>query len=366
MKQLHTLLCGLALCLASPMLWAASFSVVFINPGSADEPYWRSVTRFMQPAAQQLDIDLEVIYTNRDQIKMMESVRQVSLRSKKPDYLLISNDKFAGGAMLRIANLAKIKTLFAFSNFVGKQSVEFGTPRGRYSHWIGSITPNSIEAGRLTAEELVRQAQKAHLMAADGKIHIALIAGDQYTPTGIQRQAGAMQAFSRNPAVVVEQTVYGNWSRDIAKQQGEQLLKRYPNLNAIWAASDLMAYGAIDGTTAAGRHAGKDLLFSAFNNSPEVLHAVIDGHISALAGGHFTGGGWALVMLYDYHHGTDFAAQGLEQELSLFSLLDKQLAQRFLQRFGEEDFSSVDFKQFSRFLNPKLERYDFGLVQVLK
>ncbi len=366
MKQICAFLCGLTLWLISPVIWAATFSVVFINPGNEDEPYWRSVTRFMQTAARQLDIELEVMYTNKDQFKMVQFVRQVSQRAKKPDYLLISNDRLAAPAMMRIAEQEKIKTMLAFSNFIGDQITEFGKPRQKYRYWLGAITPNSTEGGKVTAEELVRQALKAHLTSSDGKVHIALIAGDKYTPTTIQRQAGAISAFAANPAVVVEQVVYGNWERDRAKQQAQWLLQRYPHLNAIWAASDLMAYGAMEAAEEAGHKPGKDILFSAFNNSPEVLRAVVQGRISALAGGHFTGGAWALVMLYDYHHGVDFAKLGLEQELPLFSLLDEKMAQRFLQRFGEEDFSSIDFRHFSRFLHPKLEQYDFGLLQVLK
>lgn len=370
MKSNHTLLCGvlcsMLLWLASPLLWAANFSVAFISPGTENEPYWRSVTRFMQPAAHQLGIELEVIYCSRDQVKMTEAVRQIALRAKKPDYLIFSNDRAAAGAMLRMADEAKIKTMIAFSGFVPEQLLEFGMPREKFPNWIGSIAPNSTDGGRLSAEELVRQMQKAHLVGSDGKMHVALVAGDKFTPTGVQRQAGAMRAFESNPLVVVEQAVYGNWDRDRAKQQADLLLQRYPKLNAIWTASDLMAYGAMAAAEAAGRKPGKDLLFSTFNNSPEVLRNVIEGRIAALAGGHFTGGAWALVMLYDYHNGVDFAKQGMVQELPLFALLDEKMAQRFLLRFGDEDFSSIDFRKFSRVLNPKLARYDFGLLQALK
>jgi ABC-type sugar transport system substrate-binding protein len=366
MKSLIVFVCGVALWLFCPLLWAADIRVAFINPGSVDEPYWRSVTRFMEPAAKQLGMELEVIYTNRDQVKMVEAMQSLALRAKKPDYVIMANDKLVAPEIIRLAEQAKIKTFLAFSNLTPEQTLEFGAPRQKHPLWLGSIRPNSIEGGRLTAQELVRQAQKAKLVGKDGKIHIALISGDKATPTGVEREVGALQVFKANPMVMVEQVVNANWNRDRAKQQAGLLLQRYPNLNAIWVASDLMAYGAIDGSREAKRQPGKDLLFSAFNNSPEVLRAVVEGNISSLAGGHFTGGGWALVMLHDYHHGVDFAKFGLEQELSLFALLDQQLAQRFLMLYGEENFSSIDFKQFSRFLNPKLTRYDFGLLQVLK
>lgn len=365
-RILASLGAGIALAIAGPVAWAASFNVVFINPGRSDEPYWRSVTRIMQPAAQQLDIGLEVLYAERDHLKMIELAKEVTARSKKPDYLLIVNEKLAAGEMLKLADAAGIKTLLAFSTFEGPQAGEFGKPRQKYRRWLGSLTPNAEDAGRLTAEELVRQAVRRGTLADDGKLHVALIAGDKATPTGVQRLQGAVDVFRADPRVVLEQIVYGNWDRARAKEQAAALLLRYPKLNAFWTASDLMAFGAIESAEAAGRKPGTDLLFSAVNNSPEVLQARVQGRISSLAGGHFTAGAFALVMLYDYHHGKDFRQQGLELREPLFVLLDEERAQRFLTRFGSEDFSSVDFRQFSLHLHPEQRRYRFSLLRALK
>jgi ABC-type sugar transport system substrate-binding protein len=366
MHRRITFICAAVLAMASPFGWAAAMSVVFINPGLPDEPFWRSVTRFMQPAAQQLDIQLEVLYADRNHATMIELARQVTQRAVKPDYLVLVNEKMAGGAMLKMAEQAQIKTLLAFSTFEGEQIAEFGTPREKYRHWLGSITPNSADAGMQTASELVRQARRAHAVADDGMTHVAVIAGDRVTPTGVQRVEGAVRVLESSPGVVLEQVVYANWERARAKEQTSGLLLRYPKLTALWAASDLMAYGAIDAAEAVGRKPGVDLMVSAFNNSPEVLRQRISGRISSLVGGHFTAGAWALVMLYDYQHGADFAREGLELRLPLFTLLDEQSARRFLTLYGDEDFSSIDFRQFSKHLHPRLQHYEFGLLPVLK
>lgn len=370
LRQLLALAGGLPFGLAVPAVRAAGpsagFSVAFLNPGRAEEPYWRSATRFMQPAARQLGIELEVLYAERDHLRMIEQMKQLAQRARKPDYVILVNEKLAGGELLKLAERTGIKSLFAFSTFEGEQSIEFGRPREKHPHWLGSITPNSTDAGRLTAEELLRQALRRGAVADDGKVHVAAIAGDKATPTGAQRLEGALGVLTQHPQVVFEQAVYGNWERARAKEQAQGLLARYPKLNAFWVASDLMAWGAMEAAEAAGRTPGRDLLFSAINNSPEVLQARIAGRISALAGGHFTAGGWALVMLHDYHHGKDFKPLGLDMRPPLFSLLDEQLAERFLARFSTEDFSSVDFRRFSRHLHPQLAAYDFSLPAVLR
>ncbi|HZW13655.1 MAG TPA: ABC transporter substrate-binding protein [Noviherbaspirillum sp.] len=357
---------GAALSLASPILWAATFNVVFINPGRSDEPFWRSVTRFMQPAARQLNIELEVLYAERDHLKMIDLAKKVSERPKKPDYLMIVNEKMAGGELLKLAEKAGIKTLLVFSKFEDAQAAEFGQPREKFRHWIGTLIPNAADAGRLTAEELIQQALKQRIVADDGKLHVAAIAGDKTTPTGTLRLQSAIEVFSNHPSVVLEQVVYGNWDRQRAKEQAAALLLRYPNLNAFWTASDLMAYGAIDAVEESGRRPGVDFLVSAINNSPSVMQARAERRISSLAGGHFTAGAWGLVMLFDYHHGKDFQHEGLEMRVPLFMLFDEDRAQRFLSRFANEDFSAIDFRQFSKHLHPHLRRYQFSLLPALR
>ncbi|WP_420475371.1 ABC transporter substrate-binding protein [Noviherbaspirillum sp. ST9] len=357
---------GVVLSLAGPAVWAAAINVVFINPGRSDEPFWRSAARFAEPAAQQLGIELEVLYAERDHLKMIELVRKVTSRAKKPDYLMLVNEKLSAGEMLKLAEHAGIKSLIVYSGLVESQQSEYGKPRKKFRHWLGSLTPNAAEAGRLTAEELVRQALLRHAVADDGKVHVAAIAGDKATPTGTQRLQGAIDVFAAHPAVVLEQVVYGNWDRARAGEQAAALLLRYPKINAFWVASDLMAFGAIDAAEAAGRTPGTDLLVSAINNSPPVLQARVQGRVSALAGGHFTLAAWGLVMLYDYHHGKDFGRDGADVVLPSFMLLDEERAQRFLTRFGDEDFSSIDFRQFSKRLNPQLRSYQFGLLPALK
>lgn len=366
MKRRNLLVGAAALAMASPLAMAGTIHVTFINPGRSDEPFWRSVTRVMLPAAQQLGITLEVLYAQRDHTRMLDLARQVARRGRKPDYLIVVNEKQTGAAMLGLAEAARIKTLLAFSTLEGEQAVEFGVPRARYRHWLGSITPNAADAGRLTARELLRQALRQKVLGRDGKVHMALIGGDKVTPTGTQRLRGALAAVSDQRSVVLEQVVHANWDRARAREQMQALLLRYPRLDAVWVASDLMAYGAMEAAEAAGRTPGKDLLFSAVNNSPEVLRARVQGRISALAGGHFTAGAFGLVMLHDYHHGKDFAQHALEIEAPLFALLDVDLAQRFLERFGDEDFSSLDFRRFSRHLDPRKAKYAFGLLPLLE
>ena len=90
--------------------------VTFINPGISDinNPtggFWLSVSAFMQAAAQDLNMDLEVLYSERNHILMQYQAVEVASRKTHPDYLIVVNEKLAAGKMIEVADAAGIKTV---------------------------------------------------------------------------------------------------------------------------------------------------------------------------------------------------------------------------------------------------------------
>jgi DNA-binding LacI/PurR family transcriptional regulator len=173
------------------------------------------------------------------------------------------------------------------------------------------------------------------------------------------------RAVAENPNVVLEQEVYAAWTREKAAEQSEWLYQRYPHARLVWAGNDLMAFGAMETWEKRGGKPGVDAWFSGINTSTEALEAIKSGRFTSLAGGHFITGAWALVMIYDYHHGRDFADEGLELQRPMFAAFNRQLADRYLQRFSG-GFHSVDFRRYSKVKNPGLKRYHFGFSQLLE
>lgn len=107
------------------------------------------------------------------------------------------------------------------------------------------------------------------------------------------------------------------------------------------------------------------MLFSGVNTSNEAMEGIKSGRLASLAGGHFIVGAWALVMIHDYHHGHDFADEGLQLERSMFVLFDPALADTFQSKFGDKHMP-VDFRRYSKVLNPKIVKYEFGFAQLLR
>ena len=230
---------------------------------------------------------------------------------------------------------------------------------------LDEVHPQAEDAGYLTARALIERGKRERAFGPDGKLHMLAIAGDRSTPSSIKRNQGMRRAVAEDPRVALEQEVYAAWTREKAAEQADWLYQRYPDAKLAWAGNDLMAFGAM---TAWEKRAGKpgvDAWFSGINTSTEALEAVKSGRLTALAGGHFITGAWALVMIYDYHHGRDFADEGLELQRPMFAEFTPQLADRYIERFSG-GFDAVDFTRYSKVKNPRLRRYNFGFAQLLE
>lgn len=311
----------LSLCLAMACSLASAASVVFLNPGKSTEAYWLSYAQFMQAAAKDLGMPLQVIYAERDPQRMIEQARAVLQAANPPDYLVFVNEEYVGPEILRLSKDSGVKLFAVSSTLTTDQQSLIGQSRERYPNWIGSLVPNDEEAGYIMASRLI---ERGRALQPVGAMQLLAFSGAKQTPAAQFREQGLQRALAEHPDVLLRQLVYSEWNRQRAYEQAQQLLPRHPDATLIWAANDEMAFGAMRAAEELGRVPGKDLLFSALNNSVEVLQARLDERVSVLVSGHFTAGGWAMVLLHDYDAGLDFAARGgKDRQDALFMQLDK-------------------------------------------
>jgi ABC-type sugar transport system substrate-binding protein len=358
---------AVALCVLAPA--AVAQSVVFIDPGKSDEIYWVTAAHAMQAAANSLGMQLSVRFAERDHPRSMDIAREIAALppGQRPQFAIVTNDYATGPELLRILDGAGIKTLFAYSRiFAAPELADAGRPRGHYKGWLGSLEPRAEDAGFMTARAIIERGRAARAFGPDGKLHMLALGGDRSSTTSILRDEGMRRAVAADPGVVLEQEVYAGWTRDKAAEQSAGLYARYPAVRLVWAGNDLMAFGAMQSWEQRGGKPGKDAFFSGVNTSREAMEDLRSGRLSALAGGHFICGAWALVLLYDYAHGHDFADEGLELERPMFMLFTPADARRFEQRFGDMNFGDIDFRRYSKALNPKLKHYDFSFRQLMR
>lgn len=366
---------GFVVCVRSVSLFACAllfpiggwcFSVSFINPGASNEAYWVTVNQAMQAAAFKLGIALEVTYLEHDYARAVDVARDIANRppARRPDYVFLDNEGGYGPACLRILDGAGIPVLMVFNGVSDlSQRKLSGAPRERYRLWLGTLEPRAEDAGYATAKALI---DKARSTWGGGRLHMLALNGDRLSASSNALAKGMHRAVQEAGDVVVDQEVFSGLSRKNAAERMHWMLKRHPQIRLVWTANDQAAFGAMDAVRSQNRKPGQDLLFSSVHTSPEALDALRSGQLSALAGGHFMLGAWALVVVYDHHNGRDFAAaEGLEMTQAMFSLVTPGLSARFGRLFGEGRFDAIDFKRFSKFHNPRLRRYNFEFQQLL-
>lgn len=337
----------------------APASVVFLNPGFSDEPFWVGYSDFMQAAADDLGMQLEIIYGERNPPQLLEKARDLLTRDNQPDYLIFVNEMYTAPELLRLFADSPIKLFSLHSTLTPEQQQRIGTSRERYRNWIGSLIPNDEQAGYWMAKALI-----AKLKGKPGSL--LAFAGVRLTPSSSLREDGLHRALREHPEIKLQQTLQGEWKRQRAYEQAQLMLPRHPEVQLVWSANDEMAFGVMQAAEELGRQPGQDIYLSALNNSDEVLQARIDRKLCVLVGGHFTLGGWAMVMLHDYHAGLDFAARGGKDRVDqLFSLLDAKQAAYLKQRLKMPGYG-LDFRQFSAVYHPQIKDYGFSIKPLLQ
>jgi ABC-type sugar transport system substrate-binding protein len=356
-------ICGVVLALGTVLgPCAQAASVLFLNPGTTQEVFWVSYSQFMQAAAKDLGMDLHIQYAERSAETTLKQAREALQGPNRPDYLVFVNELSVAPEILRLAQGSGVKLFLVNNGLTPDQMRLLGAQPDKYPDWLGSLVPNNEEGGYLMLKELIRQ----HRPIAPGEvIDLVAFSGLKLTPAAQQREKGMMRALAEHPEVRLRQLVYGGWNRERAYEQARLLFKRYPHTSLVWSANDEMAFGAMQAYAETGGQPGKDVLFSAVNNSPTALQALLEGRLSVLLGGHFTLGGWALVQLHDYDQGVDVSQYGgRDRQIPLLQLIDRAQARRLLALSITQDYG-VDFQKLSAKGRPTSYRYPFSLQALM-
>lgn len=342
---------------------------IFVNPSSEQDDFWNIFTAFTQAAADDLDVELEVLYSNRNTVTMLEHLRSVAERRDKPDAILLKVLKGMGKEALEIANVANIPIFLVNA---GVDYAEVGEPRENYAFWIGDKLPKDEQMGYDLAVFLIETALQAGMVAEDGKVHILGFNGTATDAGAIRRANGLTKAVADYPEdVILHQITSANWSGQRAAEKFYWLYQRYPDTQVIWSASDGMALGVAQAAQEQGIALGFNsmqddlshrLLIGGAAWVPEVFEPIRDGEILVSMGGELWEGGWSMVLLHDYFYGYDFETTMMRTTLlplTAFNIDD------YLEYFSDSDWSRIDFTTFSKAYYPEIKHYDFSLPAVL-
>jgi ribose transport system substrate-binding protein len=231
-----------------------------------NNPFFIDMQKGAQETAQKLGVRLLVQAAERelDVEKQMQIVE--TLIQSKVSALCVtpSGSKEIVPAIVK-ANRAAIPVIIVDTRVDSQTLQQAG---GTVAAFIGS---DNFEGGRLAGEYLAKR------LGQKGKV--AVLEGIPGHETGDSRLKGFKQALANYPGVQILSSQTANWERDQGYNVFQNMLQSHPDLQALFACSDLMALGAIEAIAAAGKR-GK-ITVVGFDALPEAREAVQKGMMDA-------------------------------------------------------------------------------------
>nr|CRH05695.1 putative Histidine kinase with Peripla BP 1 family domain, Bacterial extracellular solute-binding proteins, family 3 domain, PAS 3 domain, PAS domain, Hise Kin Sens doamin, PAS 4 fold domain, HisKA domain, HATPase c domain, two Response reg domains and Hpt domain [Candidatus Magnetococcus massalia] len=316
-----------------------------------DDPFWSRLVTFAQKAAQDMGARLTV-HPFADHSAQMEAEAR-KLIDAGVDGVIFPAFQGSGKRLLTLFEKAKIPSILINANLRDAKL----WPRRDFSHWIGSVLPDDIQAGRLLIRQLVRYAEQQ----GRAPHHILAITGSPKDGSSSDRELGLRQFAGSHPMVAQTQVVAGDWSPEKAKSLFLKAIKKNPAISIVWCADDQMARAVADAieklnlpTPPLVGGVGWDI------QSADYLR---DGRQQVSVGGHFLDGAWAVVMLQDYLSGRDFSNHKLRYK-SLMRTVSSQELERYSAYFTLKP-ASLSFYPYALRTSSETKRYRFDLKTAL-
>jgi ribose transport system substrate-binding protein len=141
-------------------------------------------------------------------------------------------------ALVKARN-AKVPIVIVDTRLDAKAAADAGVHAETF---VGS---DNYAGGRLAGERLVT--------ASNGRARVAILEGIPGHETGDSRLRGFHDAVANAPGIAIVASQPANWERDQGFNVFQNMLQAHPDIDAVFACSDLMALGAVEAIAAAGR-----------------------------------------------------------------------------------------------------------------
>ncbi len=205
-----------------------------------NHPFFVDMRRGAQDAADRLGVTLQVQAAEREidvdkQMQIVENMLQTGI-----DVLAItpSGSREIVSALVK-ASQAKVPIIIVDTRLDAKAAEAAGVQAQTF---IGS---DNYEGGRLAGEYVVT--------STGGKARVGILEGIPGHETGDSRLRGFRDAVAKSPGITVAASQPANWERDQGFNVFQNMLQAHADIDTVFAASDLMALGAIEAIAAAGR-----------------------------------------------------------------------------------------------------------------
>ena len=205
-----------------------------------NHPFFVDMRRGAQEAADRLGVNLQVQAAEReiDVEKQMEIVENLIQTGIQALVITPSGSREIVSALVKAKN-AKVPIVIVDTRVDAKAAADAGV---KTETFVGS---DNYAGGKLAGEYLVK--------ITGGKAHVGILEGIPGHETGDSRMRGFRDAVKGAPGVTIVASQPANWERDQGFNVFQNMLQAHPDIDSVFACSDLMALGAIEAIAAAGK-----------------------------------------------------------------------------------------------------------------
>ena len=229
-------------------------------------PFWVSMKEGIEKEAEKQGIKVDIFAANseedvQEQLKLLEN-------------LLGKNYKAIGVAPLSPVNLipgiveANKKGIYVVNIDERIDMEQLKTSGGSV---LAFVTTDNIKVGAKGAQFIVDK-------LVDGG-EVAIIEGKAGNASGEFRKQGATEVFKANDKIKLVVSQPADWDRSKALDLAANLIQKYPNLKAIYAANDTMALGALQAVMNANKQ--DKIIVVGTDGAPEALESIKQKGLSA-------------------------------------------------------------------------------------
>ena len=233
---------------------------------TANNPFFIEMQKGAEQAAQKLGVNLIVQAADRevDVEKQMQIVENL-IQAKVAALCVTPSGSREIVPAIDKANRAGIPVVIVDTRVDEKALKE---SHGQIAAFIGS---DNYEGGKVAGEFLAKR--------LGGKGKVAVLEGIPGHETGDSRLRGFRDAIKATPEIQIVASQTANWERDQGFNVFQNILQSHPDIQAVFACSDLMALGAVE-AIAAAKKTGQ-ILVVGFDALAEARKAVEQGTMEA-------------------------------------------------------------------------------------
>src|SRR5215510_11826958 len=197
-----------------------------------NHPFFVDMRRGAQEAADRLGVTLQVQAAEREidvekQMQIVENLIQTGIQAL---CITPSGSREIVSALVK-ARDAKLPIVVVDTRLDAKAAADAGVHAATF---VGS---DNYEGGKLAGEYMVK--------ASGGNAKVAILEGIPGHETGDSRLRGFKDAVKDTPGISIVASQPANWERDQGFNVFQNMLQAHPEIDSVFACSDLMALAAV-------------------------------------------------------------------------------------------------------------------------